>query len=83
MTSLVYTLDGRLKMYKGRQQHSIPFVRKMINLANSGGVVELAIAKLLMKNIQELLTLLLRVEDQLTLRMTRKKRAQIKILLCK
>ena len=64
MTSLVYTLDGRLIPYKGRQKHSIPFVRKMINVAWSGGVVELAIAKLLMRNPQKNVVKVLKISTK-------------------
>ena len=64
MTSLVYTLDGRLLPYKGRQKHSMPFVRKMTNLANSGGVVELAIAKLLMRNPQKNVVKVLKISTK-------------------
>ena len=72
MTSLVYTLDDRLLPYKGRQKHSIPFVRKMINVvdvdSDDGGVIgglnELAIAKLLMRNPQKNVVRVLKISTK-------------------
>jgi serine/threonine protein kinase len=72
MTSLVYTLDDRLIPYKGRQKHSIPFVRKMINVvdvdSDDGGVIgglnELAIAKLLMRNPQKNVVRVLKISTK-------------------
>ncbi len=70
--SLVYTLDDRLLPYKGRQKHSIPFVRKMINVvdvdSDDGGVIgglnELAIAKLLMRNPQKNVVRVLKISTK-------------------
>ena len=64
MTSLVYTLQGRLKPYKGRQKHSIPFVRKMINIKGRSGVAELEIAKILMKNPQKNVVRVLKISTK-------------------
>ena len=64
MTSLVYTLEGRLLLYKGSQIHSIPFVRKMIDLKDKFGMVELEIAKLLIKNPQKNVVRVLKISTK-------------------
>ena len=53
MTSLVFTVYSELLPYKGRQKHTVPFVRKMINVLEQGKISEIKFAEILFKHPQK------------------------------
>ena len=64
--SEIYSLEGKLDVFKGKNPYKVPFVRKMIDKKDPGGKIELFIAKQLQKKPQENIVDVLKVSDNST-----------------